>query len=212
MIVACGDDVTTSDNELVDTLKRLREVEAIGITDVPVDQQSGNIFLDHITFTGERYEVNLPWKEGNLNFSDDYLLSFNCLRSLHRCLQKDPQILKEYDHILQEQLSKGIIKKVQEPQLKPNSMQEGMNHSLPHHEVVRQQSSTTKLRTVYNQSAKSTKDKCSLNDCLQVGPNFIPKLFNILIKFRAHPIAITADIEKAFLMVGVASTDQDVHG
>jgi len=112
LIVARGDDVATSDNELIDTLTRFWEVEAIGITDVPVDQQSGNNILDHITFTGEHYELNLPWKEGNLNFSDDYLLSLNCLKLLHRRLLKDPQILKEYDHILQEQLPKGIIEKV----------------------------------------------------------------------------------------------------
>ena len=60
---------------------------------------------------------------------------------------------------------------------------------------------------VYNGSAK---DDCSLNDCLQVGPNFIPKLFNILIKFRSYPIAVTADIEKAFLMVGISISDRDV--
>ena len=84
-----------------------------------------------------------------------------------------------------------------------------MVHYLPHHGVVWQHSSTTKLRIVYDGSAKAGKDECSLNDCLQVGPNFIPKLFNILIKFRSHPIAITADIEKAFLMVGISSLDRD---
>jgi len=94
--------------------------------------------------------------------------------------------------------------------LKPNTMQEGMVHYLPHHGVIRRQSSTTKLRIVYGGSAKSTKDECLLNNCLQVGPNFIPKLLNILIKFQSHPIAITADIEQAFQMVGVASTDRDV--
>jgi len=46
LIVAHGDDVATSDNELVDTLKRFWEVEAIGITDAPVDQQSGNNFFN----------------------------------------------------------------------------------------------------------------------------------------------------------------------
>lgn len=59
-------------------------------------------------------------------------------------------------------------------------------------------------------SARSNKDDCSLNDCLQVGPNFIPKLFNILMKFRSHPVAITSDIEKAFLMVGISSADRDI--
>ena len=145
-----------------------------------------------------------------MNFSDGYILSLNRLRSLHCRLLKYPQIFKEFNHILQEQLSKGIIERVPESQTRYNSAQRAMVHYLPHHGVVRQHSSTTKLRIVYDGSAKAGKDECSLNDCLQVGPNFIPKLFNILIKFRSHPIAITADIEKAFLMVGIFSLDRDV--
>ena len=169
-----------------------------------------NQFFDHITFIGERYEVNLPWGEGNLNFSDSYILSLNRLRSLHRCLLRDPPILEEYSRILQEQLYKGIIDRVPDSQKGSNAAQETMVHYFLHHGIVRQHSSTTKLCIVYDGSAKSSKDECSLNDCLQVGPNFIPKLFNILIKFRSHPIAITADIEKVFLMVGISSSDRDV--
>ena len=75
--------------------------------------------------------------------------------------------------------------------------------------MIRQDSSTTKLRIVYDGSAKSNTGDCALNDCLQVGPNFIPKLFNILIQFRSHSVALTADIEKAFLMVGISMSDRD---
>ena len=85
-----------------------------------------------------------------------------------------------------------------------------MVHYLPHHGVIRQDHATTKLRIVYDGSARLARDDCSLNDCLQVGPNFIPKLFNILIKFRSHPIAITSDIEKAFLMISISRVDRDV--
>ena len=85
-----------------------------------------------------------------------------------------------------------------------------MVHYLPHHGVVRPDHSTTKLHIVYDSSAKSTKSDDSLNDCLQVGPKFIPKLFNILIKLRSPPIAIMSDIEKAFLMIGISSADRDV--
>lgn len=42
-----------------------------------------------------------------------------------------------------------------------------------------------------------------MNDCLQTGPNYIPQLIDVLINFRWNPIALTADIEKAFLMVGI---------
>ena len=122
-------------------------------------QPSTDQFLDHIAFTGDHYEVSLPWKEGPLNFSDHYVLSLNHLRSLHRCLLRDPPILNEYDCILQDQLSRGIIERVPESQVMSNNPQQTYNmvHYLPHHGVVRQDHSTTKLRIVYDGSAKSIK-------------------------------------------------------
>ena len=80
---------------------------------------------------------------------------------------------------------------------------------LPHHGVVQQDSQTTKLRIVYDGSARALGDLYSLNDCLETGPNYILKLLNILVQFRWHRIAITADIEKAFLMVGVDQPDRE---
>ena len=53
-------------------------------------------------------------------------------------------------------------------------------------------------------------DAVSLNDCLETGPNLIPKLFNVLIKFRWHLVTLTADIEKAFLMIRILSGDRDM--
>ena len=110
---------STYDNELIHSLKGFWEIEAVGIysiTDTLAVQSSTDRFLDHITFTGDHYEVSLPWKKGPLNFSDHYILSLNHLRSLHCRLLKDPPILDEYDRILQEQLSKGIIERVPESQ------------------------------------------------------------------------------------------------
>lgn len=42
-----------------------------------------------------------------------------------------------------------------------------------------------------------------------MSPKFNQKLLDILIQFRAHRIAVTADIEKAFLMVSVEEGDRD---
>ena len=83
-------------------------------------------------------------------------------------------------------------------------------HYLPHHAVIRRERSTTKICMVYDGSAKLSDAELSLNDCLQTGPNLIPKLFNVLVQFRSHPVAITADIEKAFLMIGIAPADCNV--
>ena len=81
---------------------------------------------------------------------------------------------------------------------------------MPHHCVIRIVRKTTKLKVVYDGSAKPDDAKISLNDSLLAGPNFIPHLFDVLLKFRWNPIALTADIEKAFLMISIDPSNRDM--
>jgi len=81
-------------------------------------------------------------------------------------------------------------------------------HYLPHHGVIRCDKETTKLRIVYDASAKAI-GPC-LNDCLHAGPKFDQKILDFLLRFRAHCVALTADIEKAFLMIAISEKDRDV--
>ena len=115
-------------------------------------------------------------------------------------------MLSEYDSIKRKQ-RQGIVEYMDD-QKKPKSFS-GTYHYLPHHGVIRQDSKTIKSRIVYDGSAKAIGDEYSLNDCLITGPNSIPKLFNILIQFRWNPVAITTDIEKAFLMISIKPSDHD---
>jgi hypothetical protein len=68
----------------------------------------------------------------------------------------------------------------------------------------------SKLHVVYDGSAKSDGKGRSLNESLETGPNFIPHLFDVLVRFHWNPVAISADIEKAFLMVGIDLNDQEM--
>ncbi|GFW13521.1 DUF1758 domain-containing protein [Trichonephila clavipes] len=63
---------------------------------------------------------------------------------------------------------------------------------LPHHAVLRD-SSTTKLRVVFDASAKSTSGY-SLNDILMVGPRVQRDVYPILLSFRTFQIAVCADL------------------
>ena len=72
------------------------------------------------------------------------------------------------------------------------------SHFLPHHGITRDDRQTSKLHIVFDGSAKSSKLSFSLNECLEIGPNYVPQIFDSLINFRANPIALTADIEKAY--------------
>ena len=75
--------------------------------------------------------------------------------------------------------------------------------------VIREDKSTTKVRVVFDGSACSKENSISLNDRLEVGENFIPPLFETLLRFRLHAVALTSDIEKAFLQIEVKDSDRD---
>ena len=72
---------------------------------------------------------------------------------------------------------------------------------LPHQAVIRKDTETTKLRIVYDVSAKESKNGTSLNDCLYTGSSLNPLLFEILVRFRGNRFALVGDIEKAFLHI-----------
>ena len=198
-----------NDDKIVDSLKRFWETESIGITDYQQESSGNSNFIRDIRFTGERYEVRLPWKEECLEIEDDYKLCHNQLLALRHRLMKHPELLREYDEGIQQQLERGVIERVPQRSDDDEVNRTGV-HYLPHHGVVRKDKETTKLRVVYNGSATTASRTRSLNDCFLTGPNYIPRLFDILVKFRLNPVGLVADIEKAFLMVGVDEVDRDM--
>ena len=203
--------VNMHNDQLTGMLRQFWDTETIGIRDVPEGEKS-TTFIPDINFDGARYEVKLPWKEecSGDNVPTHFNLCFNRLKYLQQKLLKKPSILKEYSKIIKEQQDRGIIEAIPNPTSgERNCETHSPVHYLPHHAVIRHDKETTKIRIVYDGSAKSTDDPLSLNDCLQTGPNLIPKLFDILLKFRWNPIAITADIEKAFLMISIHPSDRE---
>ncbi|KAF2882142.1 hypothetical protein ILUMI_24023 [Ignelater luminosus] len=78
---------------------------------------------------------------------------------------------------------------------------------LPHHPVLRADSITTKLRIVFDGSAKTTTG-LSINDCQKNGPVVQNDLFSILIQFREHSVAIIADCEKLYRQILVSPEDR----
>ncbi|XP_043496457.1 uncharacterized protein LOC122520461 [Polistes fuscatus] len=78
---------------------------------------------------------------------------------------------------------------------------------LPHHAVLKHTSITTKLRVVFDASAKTSNGK-SLNNVLMVGPTIQEDLFALLVRFRSHAIAITADIAKMYRQIIIDPRDR----
>ena len=95
------------------------------------------------------------------------------LFQLHSRLKKDESLLREYNQTIRQQIDSKIIEECEESQVT-----EDCSHFLPHHGVIKQDRQTTKLRVIFDGSAKSSNDDLSLNDCLQKGPNLVPHLFD----------------------------------
>lgn len=81
---------------------------------------------------------------------------------------------------------------------------------LPIHAVYKASSTTTKVRAVFDASAKSSTG-VSLNDTLLIGPTVHRPLIDVLLQFRMHRIALTADISKMYRAVLLTETDRDLH-
>ena len=190
------------EDPLVEQVNKFWELESIGVS--PHEGTVHDKFFDTIRWCDGRYEVSLPWKEQHALLPVNYALAVSRLASVLKRLRRNPELLAEYSRTIDEQSSQEIISDVD-----PNApVQVGRLHYLAHHPVVREDKQTTKVRIVYDASAKSNGP--SLHDCLHAGPSLTSEIPDVLMRFRYHQVALVADIEKAFLMVQVANADRDV--
>lgn len=157
-------------------------------------------FSATIVHQDNQYWVPLPWKEDPSMLPTNYRVARGQLNSLIGRLKGDREKFKQYDTIIKEYSKQGFIEQVDDDDI--------IGHYLPHH-CVEKQSSTTPIRIVFNASSKSNKTVPSLNDMLEKGPSLTEGLVDSLAKFRTKKYAVTADISKAFLRIGLVERDRD---
>ena len=184
-------------------------LDAIGIRDAievqskaEIEQSVREHFLQTVRQTKDgHYEVHLPWILHHAALPDNKRIAQKRLLNVTRKLEAVDR-LKDYDAVFQDWLQQGIIEVV------PPDETEESGHYLPHRAVIKEKSTTTPVRPVFDASAKE-KNSPSLNDCLEKGPNLLELLPAIMIKFRAQQIGVIADIRKAFLQISVHKEDRN---
>lgn len=87
---------------------------------------------------------------------------------------------------------------------------EESKYFIPHHCVLRPESSTTKLRLVFDALSKTSSGK-SLNDILLIGPSFQSELFTILLRFRLPRFLFTTDMEKMYRQIWIHPKNKQYH-
>ena len=170
-----------------------------------VEAQVEKHYEETVTYspTSNRYQVTLPRKPDGLPLGASKPQAMQRYISNEASIEKRG-VTKEFQAQIQGYLDAGHAEPV------PPTEQDKPHFYLPMHSVVKQSSTSTKLRVVFDGSATSSSG-ASLNSLLQVGPTLHPPLADILMKFRTYPVALTADIAKMYREVELLPADRDLH-
>ncbi|XP_046811762.1 uncharacterized protein LOC124421041 [Lucilia cuprina] len=144
-----------------------------------------------------RYMVRLPLKE-NIKIGESKSSATKRLVSMERRFMQRPELGNEYKRFMDEFIGLGHMEE---------HITEACEYFLPHHAVLKPESSTTKLRVVFDGSCK-TNTGYSLNDKLLTGPTIQNDIFTIILNFRKYRIGICSDIEKMYRQVLIHPDDR----
>ncbi|XP_076301661.1 uncharacterized protein LOC143219643 [Lasioglossum baleicum] len=166
------------------------------------DECENHFVRTHTRDQTGRYIVRLPFKRAFTVLGDSRKTAAIMLSKLERRFLNSGDFAARYRSFLDEYLHLNHM------ELATGIRENTKNYYLPHHGVWRESSSTTKLRVVFNGSSKTTTG-ISLNDILHSGPNLLPEIPDLLLRWRCHAIVFAADMEKMYRQIWLA--DEDRH-
>lgn len=156
-----------------------------------------------VTPTG-RYAVTLPRVINPPELGESRKLAVKRYLANEQSLRRKGK-LQPFNQAMKEYLTLDHAEKIPK-----NELQDQPQYYLPVHGVFKDSSSSTKVRPVFDASARS-KSGASLNDTLSAGPNLYPQLSDVLINFRRHRIAMSADITKMFREILLQPQEKNFH-
>ncbi|XP_069355024.1 uncharacterized protein [Maniola hyperantus] len=153
-----------------------------------------------------RFIVTIPLKESPEVLGDSYNLAKVRFLSLERRLDRDANLKHLYTQFIQEYIDLGHMTLNQSIHQHTSNLP---NVYFPHHGVLRD-STTTRLRVVFDASAATLNQK-SFNSIQMVGPTVQDDIFSILIRFRQHKIVVSADVEKMYRTIYIEPSQRSLQ-
>ena len=153
-----------------------------------------------------RFVVPLPRKVGVTPLGESRDQALRRFKALERSLRTSRRFGK-FAEVMREYFEMGHAEQV--PLEEVDSSQTEVYY-LPMHAVHKEESTTSKLRVVFDASAK-TSSGSSLNEHLLVGPTVHPPLVDVLLRFRRPRVALTADVSRMYRAVRLPDNQRDLH-
>ena len=193
-------------NSTKDEFEQMCSLEVLGLSDeLGNEEDFHENFKKNIKRMDDgSYQTRLPWKPDHCAVPTNQDLAMARLHSTTRKLEKLGK-LEDYHQVMLEQVQDGILEKI------PDKPTGGIVHYVPHQPVIREEAESTRLRIVYDCSARASSQVPSLNDCLETGPSLQPHIFDILLRNRMKKYCITGDVKKAFLQIKLDPMDRDAQ-
>ncbi|XP_041782399.1 uncharacterized protein LOC121599013 [Anopheles merus] len=169
-------------------------------------ERAEKIIANTLVKSQGRYEIGLLWKTDEVKFPDSYQAALRRLESQEKQLKRNPEMQTWLCETFKEYEKKGYVRKL--------SREEAALHGprtfyLPHFVVVNKNKPVLKPRLVFDAAAR-VKD-VSLNSQLLTGPDEVPSLFGILLRFREGNICVSGDIKEMFHQVKIRKEDQNAQ-
>ena len=147
-----------------------------------------------------------PWIRDPKSIQNNRNVAFAMLKSTEKRLLRDKTHAQRYTEQIHDMLNRKVAIKLTDEVLKSYS---GPVHYISHHEVLKEDSSSTPCRIVFNSSAKF--NGVSLNDFWAKGPDVMNNMLGILLRFREGCVALAGDIKKMYHSVHLSELDQHTH-
>ena len=202
---------TDSDDELTNLILQLWQTENCGIESATM-LESEYLTQEYLLQLFEKeiiigedglLYVALPWNGKQDRMGNNKSLAYRRLTCLIEKLRRNPELLKAYNRIIEEQLEAGIIERVT-----PEMKNQGPEYFTPQNAVFKENSTNTKVRIVGDSSSKQ-RDTLSLNDCLYEGPNMLKTAPGILLRHREKKYPAVGDIARAFHQIRLQEKDRN---
>ncbi|XP_062542202.1 uncharacterized protein LOC134210190 [Armigeres subalbatus] len=153
-----------------------------------------------------RYTVTLPKNEDiHPSLGESWAIANRRLQGTERRLARDSNLREQYIAFMNEYLAMGHMRKIDQA-----TQATVQRCYLPHHSVVKEASTTTKVRVVFDASCK-TASGVSLNDVLLVGPVIQEDLRSIILRSRTRQIMLVSDVEKMFRQINICEADRPLQ-
>lgn len=187
--------------EAFKNLQQFWSLELIGIkpeedSNLTKEESEAQQLQDRVTHynpNSKTWFTSLLFKDPMPDLGTNKAKAIGILKKVEQSAIKQGQV-DNLNKCFEELVANGFAEEVTEDTEPPEV------HYIPAHAVYRDDSITTKIRIVFNASAK-TETGISLNECLFQGPCLLPDIVQVLIRFRLNLIAFISDISKMFLRI-----------